>query len=531
MVQEIIRDRSAYIGRNGLLRWVVLSVLLMAIAVPLAAACGGGGGGEEDAGSDETSTATSGPTEPGGGDDDDGGGEPSEDAVERYGYGPSDDGSVTYQPDVVLIEGGPDAIRAASSDGLTWTIDGNADGAGELEPGLIMFAASQAVGRVVEIEPAGDDLAVTLAPVELTDVIRDGQITYDASVDLEAMAFQVIPDAIGVSDDLSEEGDGETPEADETSFHIGETSSEDALVLSVPPIQLGNTAQPATDLPPPTSGSTAKTKVGDWDLTAYKAAGSVGLKADHFLASGTGLKFGLDVYVTFENLHILADVPIANGEVGQSHFRVDGLTGLGMEIAAGASEGLSDNRKIRVELPIELSQQVIIGGFPGTLKQRFKFLVETAFTAKNGNLSAGGLWRLDGPLGFDGQTLETPTWTTEKSILDSLSGVSIGVNGVVAAAEFRFSLQMGLPVAGAGPYASIIASVGLTNGSSIGLVQCRSASLTLVVHGGVGISLSSWVNKALEKALGVKVPAEKELLKKEIANVAETIPNVPLCVG
>ncbi|WP_194926234.1 hypothetical protein [Catenulispora pinisilvae] len=50
------------------------------------------------------------------------------DPVSWYGYGPTPDPHVTYQPDVVLVGGGPNSIWSGSSDGLTWTLAGSAPG-------------------------------------------------------------------------------------------------------------------------------------------------------------------------------------------------------------------------------------------------------------------------------------------------------------------------------------------------------------------------------------------------------------------
>src|ERR1700730_7863327 len=102
-------------------------------------------------------------------------GAPSEsaEAVRQFGYGPQPDRHVRYQPDVMMIEGGANAVRGVSSDGLTWTIDSRARGAHDLKIGQIMFATSRAVGRVAAIQERERDLAVTLVPVSLTEVIRD----------------------------------------------------------------------------------------------------------------------------------------------------------------------------------------------------------------------------------------------------------------------------------------------------------------------------------------------------------------------
>lgn len=486
-----------------------LCVFALALAL---VACGGNDGddgspgvGQPTAAGQHTPAGVSG----------DGPGSPA--AVERYGYGPSRSGDITYQPDVVLIEGGPDAIRASSEDGLEWAIDARAAGVDELAPRKVMFAASQAAGRVVEVKRSGNVAVVTLAPVELTEIIRDGRITIDQPVSLDGMTFKVV-DLPGAWEDISPDAQA-TPQDTSSLLPGGER-----YVMDLGPGGPAPGALPNQLFDP----NKAYAKVGDWDLMGYKTAGKIGFTANHGVG-GLGLKAGIDVYITVGDLSLFADVPIANGQVGQSVFRLEGVTGIGIDIAAGAAEGLSDNRQVKMEVPIELSEQIWVGGFPVTLKQKFRLLVQTAFTAKNGNMSAGGYWRLDGPLGYDGETLMTPTMTTEKSIIESIQGVSVGVNGVVVAAEFRFSAGIGLPVASAGPYAAIVASTGLVNGSSLGIVQCRQATLVLTLRGGVGISVSTWVSNRLGVLLGVKVPAEKQLAEQEIFKQTQVMPDVLAC--
>jgi hypothetical protein len=69
----------------------------------------------------------------------------------EYGIAPVPDPSVTYQPDVIVVGGGADAIRAQSSNGFIWTIDGHAPHAADLAPGKIFFLTNRAVGRVLDI--------------------------------------------------------------------------------------------------------------------------------------------------------------------------------------------------------------------------------------------------------------------------------------------------------------------------------------------------------------------------------------------
>ncbi|MFE9655916.1 hypothetical protein [Micromonospora sp. NPDC006431] len=458
-----------------------------------------------------------------------GGSDPTDD---RYGYGPKPDRSVVYQPDVVLVEGGSRVIRSVSRDGFTYVIDGSARGAKDVALGKIMFATSEAVGRVVKVERSGGDKAVTLAPVRLTDVVRDGHFTFDQPLDAEAQTFGPLPDLLGEVVDGGPAG-AVVPDAGQaTGLGVNAIGAGDVR-LAVPPIVFAPAPEPGAR-----GAKSINQKVGDWDIEAYKDKSKMGLTASHSTAVQR-LKVDFDIQLLLRNLRAWGDIRVTNGVIPHPQFRIDGVEGLAITIAAGAEGGLADNKKVKIELPIEVKQPIIIGGFPATLKQTFKFLVSTGFSAKNGNIKATGKWGLDGPIGYVQSSVLTPAFSVQESIVKSIRGVSIGVEGIVVAAEFRFGFMLGLPVAGAGPFVGIVASVGVTNGSAagrIGLplpvgpgVKCRGSTLVLTVRAGEGISLSEPLVKAIEQVLGVGIPQEADFIKKDIVNRTVVEPDVPLC--
>jgi hypothetical protein len=468
--------------------------------------------------------------------------ERSEDAsdaalADLYGFAPRPDPSITYQADVILIEGGPKVIRDVSADGLTWSVDARAAGVDRLKPGTIMFLTSQAVGRVVRLAPRSDVIDVTLSPVELGDVIRDGRLVIDQVVPIESLTFFETPQIPGGYEDVSS---SELVAGVAAGHHHPMTAISPAMTRLRMPAAAGDAerASLTSEAPEVTEKST---KVGDWTLSAYKTSGTVGLRAERGIAgaktvgagktiTGTDLKVAIDAHVEVPSLRVVADIPVTRGEVGTSHFRVLGIEGLVMSVQAGSVNGLSDNRKARIEIPVQLRQNVIIGGFPATLTQKFKFLVQTAFTAKNGNITASGEWDVDGSIGMDGQTVTLPKLTARGTkLIDSIMGVSVGVNGIVVAVSFEFGLVFGLPVAGAGPSASFITSLGLTNGSSLGIVQCKQVSITSDVSAGVSIQVFDPIKQALKKVLGFDVPAERPLVRKNILQENWVKPNVLAC--
>ncbi|HEY6569750.1 MAG TPA: hypothetical protein VIZ22_05640 [Candidatus Limnocylindrales bacterium] len=445
----------------------------------------------------------------------------NDEASARFGFGPQPDTSITYQPDVVVIGGGPASIRGVSADGLTWTVDAAAAGMDRLAPGLVMFATGKAVGRVIAMDRQGDATDVTLAPVGLGEIIKDGHLTFDQRVPLDALAIAEVPSlADGIEDISIAPPSGVLP---------GEAPASGARATLARSVETGPVAT-ATNA----SESQASTKVGKWAVTAYRTEGTVGLRAEQGVGaaqvSGADLKVALDAHIEVSDLRVVADIPVTRGEVGTSHFRVFGIKGLVMTVEGGAVNGLASNRKARVEIPIKLSQNVIIGGFPATLTQTFRFLVETAFTAKNGTLTAVGGWDVDGSIGIDGQTVTLPTMTARSpSLVDSIAGISVGVNGMVVAVSFEFGLMAGIAYAGAGPFAALITSLGLTNGSSLGIVHCRQASITATVSAGVGVRIFDPVNQALKKLLKVDIPAKTTLATADILQERWASPDVEAC--
>ena len=112
----------------------------------------------------------------------------------KFGVAPRRDPSVEYQPDIILMENGDKAIKSVATDGMTWTFDANAPQVSDFQEGKIVFATGRAVGRVLGLKRQGDNVSVILGPVQLTDVIRNGNFAMNQNVDLNNMISYVAPD-------------------------------------------------------------------------------------------------------------------------------------------------------------------------------------------------------------------------------------------------------------------------------------------------------------------------------------------------
>src|ERR1700690_1176623 len=486
-----------------------------------------------------------------------------------YGYGPDPKGSAVYQPDVVLIQGGPAAIRSASANGLVWTIDGNAGGARELRVGKIMFATSRAVGRVARIEPVGDDFAVTLAPVQLTEVVRDANIKADVDINPESVVYQSVPDLPGMLStppDRSDAGDvihdlsAPAPPMSGSPLLRPLWSPYAPEAALAPPIELISTAGTAVPdkLPFPVAfKEPLKVTVGDWEIEpsfVTKTAGTakpggtrssiIRLKIQRVISrqniggdSTTGLKLGIDVSLFTQNFHLAMATPISNGKVGQARFVLEGLDELDLSFWGGVEQGLQDNQKVRIEVPVELNIPIepspATAGIPMTIQVRIKLIIETAFVGKNSSMHATGKYKLAGPLGFVGGTILVPGFSVIKPMMSQLDGVAIGGFGVIFAWETRFMDGLGTPAAMAGPYGKLTNSVGVAMGSVLSYMLgpiCRGVTIKIDAAAGIGVQISSTAAQTIQKLLGksVRLNAEYEA-STTVINRSLIWPDTPLC--
>ncbi|AVT29311.1 hypothetical protein C6361_07200 [Plantactinospora sp. BC1] len=468
------------------------------------------------------------------------GGTAASEAGRTYGYGPSRDRSIRYQPDVVLVEGGPEAIRSASADGTTWVLDAGAPGADDLEPGRIMYATSRAVGRVVQARRSGDELAVTLAPVTLTEVFRNAHFRTERRFDEADLAYQEVPNLPGAvsvpagtrspetaDTPIGLDGGGGAPGLTVPALAAAPRDDDGSTVVAMRPIRL---APAGGGRLPPARERNFAVSVGDWEAQPYRTPGKLGLKIGY--AANENLKVYIDFAMNVADLRIRADVPISNGRIGSSTFAVDGIRSISVDVSAGAANGADDNRKVRVEVPVEIN--IPIAGEPLVYSNTWKFIVTTGLSGRNTTVTAAGEWAVNGTLGVIGGTLQKPTLSVVRSIMDSITGISIGPSGLAFAVETKIQFGIGIPAAFAGPYAKLVVDLGVTNGSALGapLARCVSASLNAKVGGGFGITASSVAVEALQKLLPTKLKFELESEKLwPIHRAAQTLPNVPLCVG
>jgi hypothetical protein len=469
-------------------------------------------------------------------------------ATRRYGYAPIRDRSITYQPDVVIVQGGAHAIRSASADALTWTIDGTAPGAEQVRPGKVMFVTGRAVGRVVDVRPAGRDLAVTLMPVQLTEIIRDAHLKIDQSIPIERLAFQEVPRS---PTPLS------VPQSGSAFTTFSRWTPETELNPLVKPAMMLDSAGGEADLPAPSNvrdKANIDVSVGDWEVRLFAtssgpstgdisplpgraSSGTDPQKIGVRIRRNTGLRVSLQVAWLVDEPRFVSDVRIIDGKVtNDPDVRLEGINAVEVDIAAGVDTS-SSNTKARAELPVNLffeTPPTPTFPLPMVYSIRFRFMVETALTGSYSTLQAHGLWVVVRPADAVVGSLQSFELVPEQSILDSLRGMNIGVSGIVLAAAAVASAGVGTPILNAGPYVKHVFAVGLTKGSVLGapLVVCKGASASYKLGVGVGLSITASDWDAIAKRFTTKWPLTIEPRAERLWTVwqkTQTKPNVLAC--
>jgi hypothetical protein len=247
-----------------------------------------------------------------------------------------------------------------------------------------------------------------------------------------------------------------------------------------------------------------------------------------------GLRIGVDFSLGVRKLHLRSRVDITGGTMASPPTLVlDGLESMAVDLVAGAANGLPENTKLKLDIPIEINEP-IAWVIPLNFAATWKFSLGAAFTSANSTLKAGGEWGLAGPIGVDAGGPLTPTLTVLKSLINSISGISLTPAGLTMAFEAKYQFGVGIPKFMAGPYLKLIASFGVTNGSALGapLARCAGASLVGKIGVGAGISLSTEALDFLKALVGAKrtlgITLEKQALVTFIDRSA-VVPDVPLC--
>ena len=442
--------------------------------------------------------------------------DPASPAAIRWGTAPAPTSAVTLQPDVVIVGGGGTSIRNGTEDGLTYYLDPAAPRAAELTRGKVMFVTGRVLGRVLDVRRAGDDLAVTIGPVDITEVIRKANFGGTAPVSLQAPVARPAGDPIWAADphpdSSNQAGPGPAGLRRPTRLSVG--SAPDPLVPiplpklpKLPPLpatpELPSVPGRPPQLPPSVTVFDKVLESGGLSLLPSCCAGGIGA---HFSYDKNNVRISGDVSLTMAKPTVDFDLDIDGGKISKAKLRISGASGLVANFRAAREDSTSQINE-KVAIPIDFSISFVALGIPLSAVVNQWLIVKTAFSAKSGAISAHGEYNFTAALGFG---YENGSWsasaptalTVKQSMVDSLNGVSLGAAGIVVAYEARFLVGIGAAGFAAGVYFGFNVALGVVRGADEGVfvpgtggtqrVVCKGVQLGLNINYGVGYSLPKY---------------------------------------
>lgn len=442
-----------------------------------------------------------------------------------YGATPTEQGPIVYQPDVVFLGGGADAIKEVSSDALVWTIDGSAPHADEVKQGVVLFASSFGAGRVLAVEAAGSDKRVALGPVALTDIIKDGTLGNDEAIPLEGFQAYNTPDQPGLVTETEDDdaapgevsGDSTPTTTDESTTDDGTTDDgttdstevHNLRALNLRAVPAGRSSrsiapavQPTPKLQPPTPAIPSG-KVGNWNFTSICCT-SNGI---HVTYENGGARVQGTAQVKFDAPSIKFNLEISGGKVVDASVRLNGAASLSFGISAAVMASSDSFRSGRVQLPVNIAIPIPIGNIPVNIGIQQLFTINLGLSG-TASLSTEGEYSLGGSLGFaihnGSPSVLTPTLATTKSALDNIHSLAVAPQGLTFAYAIKTSIGIGPPGLSAGIWYQMSAALSLaTSGAQLdpiqgtSLVTCKTVSLSVLGRYGVGYEIPAIVAKAI----------------------------------
>lgn len=434
----------------------------------------------------------------------------------KYGIAPVPNESVTYQPDVVIVGGGADAIRSQSNNGFIWTIDAAAPHADELREGKVFFLTNRAVGRILELRHQGDELVVVVGPVDLTEIVSEAHIHIPATpIDLDDAIAYDLPEVPGQDIHVAnavDAGNAIRPAVFWREAPVPGVASDSGL----------GGATSAAGFADPYSGSFFQ-RVGDvpdvsnqirFTLSPQASSSGVGVRVS---SNESSLKVSAEVLVHLSNPTIKLDVDISDG-LKTASVELTGAAGLTwkFEASSGAEVGavlhahdlLSPSRDFAINLVKDLATAAL--PISATFRQRFS--VNAALGVRNSMLSATGDYTFKGGFKvgyFNGgwKAVGPNEFHANQSLVGSTRGHSIAITGINLGHKLTVIAGVGVASFTAGPYVDFVTAIGVERNSDVGMLACNAAVLHVSVGGGAGYAIPQSITSAINfilRAFGSK---------------------------
>ena len=279
----------------------------------------------------------------------------------------------------------------------------------------------------------------------------------------------------------------------------------------------------------PSIGPPSEVSISDFKVVPF-CCGGLGMKIQHKDA-----RVDLTAYAVLRlsapSLHFKLD--IVDGAIKTAIVELRGAAGLTVHFDAYSFKGLDGNINTQFYVPVDLT--IPIGGMavPFAVTVRQTFLVETRFSAKQSKMSAEGDYAFGGSvqMGYSGGGwgISAPEELhTKRNLAESISGASLGINGLTFAYGGRVIVGIGAFGFVTGPFLAYNTSVGVTRATDLSAPSgriCGSSRLLVLLKAGVGYQIPQPVTSAINfvlRALNLKqiegfggIATERQIVDKK----------------
>jgi hypothetical protein len=442
----------------------------------------------------------------------------------KYGVAPKQVPGVIYQDKVVLLENGDKLIHAVDGNGLGWTLDASDSRVAALKPGDIVFATSRCVGRVLSAQRDGGNVKLILGPVQLTDLIKQGNFHYDQPVDLHSTVTYTSPDYPGAPNSTTQQQLTSAFESSDSRYATDDRAisarfsdavwhpgiDDEAVLLQtgvplpgVPGVNLPQVpagfGEAANDPPPPTVDM-----INGMQMYACSFdCGGLGLK---LYQEKSGVKVWLNAIFHLVNPHLSFDLGISPKTGINAHVVLSGGAGFTTTFDAIAAQDMRANIKETGAVPAAITIPLGGMGVPLTAMFQQSLYLATGFSARTSLLHSKGDFTASGAveMNFVNGAWNIPPLKMElkNNLADAVGGVSVGINSLVFAVDQRLMVGVGGLGFATGPYVNLISNITALKQASQA-VDCRQGTFGMQLGGGIGYAMPKVVAKAINFFLGL----------------------------
>ncbi|MGO9790916.1 MAG: hypothetical protein ACLP8S_15890 [Solirubrobacteraceae bacterium] len=396
---------------------------------------------------------------------------------------------VGYSPATVLIPASLVAaeLRTVSADGATYTFSSATGPLARLKKGTVMLLQGLAVRIVTSVSKAPAGLVVLTTPAAITDLIRNGTLTWNTPIDF-AHAYAVGGSAVPL--ESLRRQDPRTPVPVAARFGL------DAL-----------------------SGGavTLKGKTDSYSYAvSFKSAGKA-VGVDITLGKSSPVDLSATISGTLDNLSSAGSIAVKNDHLSSARMVANGLHGkfkLSYSVKPLSQFGLGSAGGIKITLPAELTVPFSIDGVPLFIGIKTAFFASVGFSGFGQAVTGSYTIDYDGNGGFSTSSsgATNPLGALQglgEVVLNAANAVNTGPVSVIFGAQIP-QLELGLGVKGlnVAGFVTLIADTGVATFGP----GCDTRGLQVQASAGAeakffGLSLSLGSATLFQKQVTASYPA------------------------